>query len=196
MEHKYYKNELNRLDKSDISVKFFSPSGDTKTLNVNADFLKAFNEWAKENKIGVENEQNNDMLIKSLHVRAKRRHDGNSTYHTVQAVINDTYSVTINAPRYGYERHYEETIARELEKIGIIERENNESLWSMCDRLGIEHTSDHEDVKRKKDMTLDELIEISSSEELFAYEKKEVAQDAASIIDGTVNPVEKLDYDN
>lgn len=54
MEYKYYKNELNRLDRKDISVKFFSPSGDTKTLNVNDDFLKAFNEWVKEKNIGVD----------------------------------------------------------------------------------------------------------------------------------------------
>jgi hypothetical protein len=165
----YYKKELKQLDLNDVSVKFFSPSGDTKTLNVNADFLKAFNQWVKENKIGV-NKKNDDNLIDSLDVRAKRRHDGNSTYHTVQAVINDYYSVTINMPTYGYERHYEETIARKLEQMDIIKRENNESLWTMCERLGIEHTSEHEDVKRKKDMVFEELVEISSLGQFLEFE--------------------------
>lgn len=43
----YYLKEFEKLGGENITVKFQSSNGDTKNLNVNADFLEAFSEWGK-----------------------------------------------------------------------------------------------------------------------------------------------------
>ena len=93
-----------------------------------------------------------------------------NTYHIVRAIINDKYSVTVDEMTYGYGSSYVDTIAKELEKRGIIALETNQNgskevLWRYCKRNNITKTENDKVASLKKDLKFEEY-EMEKFEEL------------------------------
>ena len=97
--------------------------------------------------------------VKSITVIGRRWFDkkwGN-TYFSAEGLVNGNVVVSIKF-EYGYDDHYIECIARELEKHGYMPDRKHydyggcEALWQYCRDRNIAYTYHVADVSRKKDL--------------------------------------------
>lgn len=97
-----------------------------------------------------------EIDIKSISIEGNRwfQKTYGNTYHTVSALINKEYLVTVPELTYGYDNQFETTIAKEMKKLGVLDI-GKDSFWRFCEDNNIEFSSVARDYDRKKDLKIE-----------------------------------------